>query len=134
MPIWPKAGQSQAYQRLRRELSGLARSMSAGEAGIPTWLTSPTASGNRMVSQATSTKEPAFADLSSLARLFRRPTGTTPHEFGAQHPGSLTGRRLVSACGDIRLHGRREQTLQFLHNSSEAVGAQLANIGSAQWL
>jgi hypothetical protein len=36
-----------------------------------------------MVSQATSTMEPAFADPSHLARPFRKPIGTMPHEFKA---------------------------------------------------
>jgi len=79
MPIWPKAGQSQAYQRLRRELSGAGAVQKRLRSGILTWVASPTAIGNRMVSQATSTKEPAFA-----------------------------GRQLVSASGDGRLHARSE--------------------------
>jgi AraC-like DNA-binding protein len=48
-----------------------------------TWVASPIALRNRLVSQATSIEELALADPSHLARPFRRPTGTTPHEFRA---------------------------------------------------
>lgn len=84
-----------------------------------------------MVRQAHRPKEPAFADSSHLALPFCKPTGPPPHEFRAQR--SLIGHHLVSACGEVRLHGRREQTLQILHNAPEAVGAESADIGAAQW-
>jgi len=79
MPIWPKAGQSQAYQRLRRELNGAGM----GRKRLRSGHSDPGGQPNRYqepdVSQATSTKEPAFA-----------------------------GRQPAAAQGDGRLHARCE--------------------------
>jgi hypothetical protein len=85
MPIWPKAGQSQAYQRLRRELSGAGTGQKRLRSGYSARAASPIAVGNLMVSQATPPKELAFAEPSHLARPFR--AQTTPREFRAQCPG-----------------------------------------------